>query len=48
MLKPDEEQSFFDRERDKLTGEIATVRALFSFSCPYAACRFIVLVRPHN
>jgi len=24
MLKPDEEQSFFDRERDKLTGEIAT------------------------
>jgi DASH complex subunit DAD1 len=25
MLKPDEEQSFFDRERDKLTGEIATV-----------------------
>ncbi|KAI0284015.1 hypothetical protein BGY98DRAFT_1087702 [Russula aff. rugulosa BPL654] len=24
MLKPDEEQSFFDRERDRLTGEIAT------------------------
>ncbi|KAF8500958.1 hypothetical protein F5888DRAFT_1318863 [Russula emetica] len=24
MLKPDEEQTFFDRERDKLTGEIAT------------------------
>jgi len=23
MLKPDEEQSFFDRERDRLTGEIA-------------------------
>jgi DASH complex subunit DAD1 len=32
MLKPDEEQSFFDRERDRLTGEIATVRAfLFLF-----------------
>jgi hypothetical protein len=31
MLKPDEEQSFFDRERDRLTGEIATVRA---FYCP--------------
>jgi len=24
MLKPDDEQSFFDRERDRLTGEIAT------------------------
>jgi hypothetical protein len=31
MLKPDEEQSFFDRERDRLTGEIATVRAIFFF-----------------
>jgi hypothetical protein len=30
MLKPDEEQSFFDRERDRLTGEIATVRASVS------------------
>lgn len=29
MLKPDDEQSFFDRERDRLTGEIATVRAFF-------------------
>ena len=29
MLKPDEEQSFFDRERDRLTGEIATVRFFF-------------------
>jgi hypothetical protein len=29
MLKPDEEQSFFDRERDRLTGEIATVRVPF-------------------
>ena len=26
MLKPDEDRSFFDRERDKLAGEIATVR----------------------
>jgi len=31
MMKPDEEQSFFDRERDRLTGEIATVRACFFF-----------------
>ena len=29
MLKPDEEQSFFDRERDRLTGEIATVCAFY-------------------
>jgi hypothetical protein len=25
-MKPDEDRSFFDRERDKLAGEIATVR----------------------
>jgi hypothetical protein len=34
MLKPDEEQSFFDRERDKLTGEIATVRVFFFATQP--------------
>jgi hypothetical protein len=28
MLKPDEDRSFFNRERDKLAGEIATVRAV--------------------
>ena len=37
MLKPDEEQSFFDRERDRLTGEIATVRA-FYFHFKYSTC----------
>jgi hypothetical protein len=34
MSKPDEDQSFFNRERDKLAGEIATVRAFVS--CPRA------------
>ena len=38
MLKPDEEQSFFDRERDKLAGEITTVCS-FVLSCPPATCR---------
>ena len=31
MLKPDEDQSFFNRERDRLAGEIATVRAFVSY-----------------
>ena len=43
MLKPDEEQSFFDRERDRLTGEIATVRAFLMPSSPGPRVdRFIV------
>ena len=28
MLKPDEDRPFFDRERDRLTGEIGIVRPL--------------------
>lgn len=54
MLKPDEEQSFFDRERDRLTGEIATVRVLFFFSffiyCHHDTCvsRFFkTCIHPH-
>jgi hypothetical protein len=34
MLKPDDEQSFFDRERDRLTGEIATVRSVPCLALP--------------
>ena len=32
MLKPDEDRSFFDRERDKLAGEIAAVRVFASLT----------------
>ena len=43
MLKPDEDRSFFNRERDKLAGEIAAVRAfcLGPSLTHTAACRFI-------
>ena len=34
MLKPDEDRSFFDRERDKLAGEITAVRVCFHFHHP--------------
>jgi DASH complex subunit DAD1 len=48
MLKPDEEQSFFDRERDRLTGEIATVRAFYCHRDHVSSIsRFHFNVYPH-
>jgi len=48
MLKPDEDRSFFNRERDRLAGEIATVRAFVFFHTaltpPFPTTHHIILM----
>jgi DASH complex subunit DAD1 len=58
MLKPDEDRSFFNRERDKLAAEIATVRAFVfpalahaprsatTTACPCFTITHIFTIRP--